>query len=290
MNRAVVKALGILEHLICKDGRTLVQLAEDLDWPVSTVSDIVKTLAKLGYIHRDNKTRSYVLGAKLMDLGQSYLQNMELYRVSVPLLGQVSKKFEAVAGVYLFDPGMRKILLVAEEGGAPHLRFGWQLHGPVMHCSAPGKVVLSSLTDIEVTDILSAVGLPQLTPHTITNIGDLLVQLTDVRARGYALDRQETFLDIGCIAIPIMINHAPIAALTIRMLIDRLKPEFIDKSLEDLRSTAAAISNGVARLSYRVARSTQRQPPGRADESSSLTVTQSDLVSLPAERPFRSGV
>jgi len=289
MNRAVVKALAILEHLVYKDGRTLVQLAGDLQWPVSSVSDIVKTLTKLGYIHRDSKTRSYVLSAKLMDLGQSYLQKMELYRVSVPLLGQVSRKFEAVAGVYLFDPGMRKILLIAEEGGAPHLRFGWQLHGTVLHCSAPGKVVLSSLADSEVTEILNVVGMPQLTPHTITKIGDLLEELLEVRAHGYALDRQETFLDIGCIAIPIMISNVPMGALTLRMLFDRLKPEFIHKSLEDLRSTAAAISNGVARLSYRVERSTQRQPLRRVDDISPHAAPQSELVSLPAKRPFRSG-
>ena len=118
VNRAVVKALGILEHLmVYKDGRTLTQLAEDLRLPVSSVSDIVKTLVKLGYIQRDGETRGYVLSLKLMDLGQTYLQEMDLYRISVPLLGQVSKKFDAVAGVYLFDPGMRKILLVAEEAG-----------------------------------------------------------------------------------------------------------------------------------------------------------------------------
>jgi IclR family transcriptional regulator, KDG regulon repressor len=258
MNRAVVKALAILEHLLdYKDGRTLVQLAEDLDWPVSSVSDIVKTLANLGYIRRDSQTRSYILSLKLLDLGQIYLQRMELYRVSVPLLGQVSKKFETVAAVYLFDPGMRKLLLIAEEGGAPHLRFGWQLHGPVLHCSAPGKVVLSSLSDAEATKILETVGMPQLTPYTITNVPDLLKDLAEVRRRGYALDRQEAFLDIGCIAIPILIRNAPIGALTIRMLIERLRPEFIRRSLEDLQSTAAAISNGIARSDYRPDRGTE---------------------------------
>jgi DNA-binding IclR family transcriptional regulator len=249
MNRAVVKALAILEHLLdCKDGRTLVQLAEDLDWPVSSVRDIVKNL---GYIRRDGQTRSYLLSLKMLDLGQIYLQRMELYRVSVPLLGQVSKKFETVAGVYLFDPGMRKLLLIAEEGGAPHLRFGWQLHGPVLHCSAPGKVVLASLSDTEATEILESVGMPQLTPYTITNVPDLLKDLAEVRTRGYGLDRQEAFLDIGCIAIPILIRNVPIGALTIRMLIERLRPEFIRRSLEDLQSTAAAISNGIARSDYR---------------------------------------
>ena len=107
------------------------------------------------------------------------------------------------------------------------------------------------MSDAEVTEILSSVGMPQLTPHTITNIGDLLKELVDVRNRGYALDRQEAFLDIGCIAIPIMIRHAPIGALTIRMLIERLQPELIRRSLEVLQSTAGAISNSLTRADYR---------------------------------------
>ena len=50
-NRAVVKALTILEHLLAyKSGRSLTQLAEDLQLPVSSVHDIVRTLVKMGYL------------------------------------------------------------------------------------------------------------------------------------------------------------------------------------------------------------------------------------------------
>ena len=225
MNRAVIKAFDILEYLqVHKDGRTLSQLAEDLKLPISSVSDIVKTLVKQDYVQRDTGSRNMFLASSYWTLDKAICTRWIFTKSQFLFLGQVSKRFEAVASVYLFDRRMRKILLIAEEGGAPHLRFGWQLRGPVLHCTGPGKVVLASLTDAAVEEILTRVGMPQLTPHTMTSISSFKKELSEVRKRGYALDRQETFLDIGCIAIPIVIRGAPIGSLTIRMLIERMQP------------------------------------------------------------------
>lgn len=73
-NRATVKALTVLEHLLAyRSGRTLTQLSEDLNLPLSSVNHIVKTLVKMGYLQHDAGSRRYKLTLKLLDLGQSYL-------------------------------------------------------------------------------------------------------------------------------------------------------------------------------------------------------------------------
>jgi DNA-binding IclR family transcriptional regulator len=72
-----------------------------------------------------------------------------------------------------------------------------------------------------------------------------------VRKQGYALDLEETFLGIGCIAIPISLPVSSSAALTIRVPIERLQPDFIPEALEVLSNTAAAIANGVTRAETR---------------------------------------
>jgi IclR family transcriptional regulator, KDG regulon repressor len=248
VNRAVLKTLTVLEHLLAhKSGRTLTQLAEDLTLPVSSVNDVAKTLVKLGYLRYHSESRRYHLTLKLMDLGQTYLQRMPLYTLCAPLLGQLSKRLDCVAAVYQFYREARKLVLIAEAGTAPHLRFGWEVGDAVLHCCAPGKVVLASLSDDEVAEILRVIGMPQLTPHTITNQSALQRELLEGKKRGYALDREEVFLGIGCIAIPVKVHGSIIAALTIRTLIDRLEPEFISRSVEVLSTTAAALANGVSR-------------------------------------------
>jgi DNA-binding IclR family transcriptional regulator len=252
VNRAAVKALTVLEHLLAyRSGRTLTQLSEDLNLPLSSVNDIIKTLVKMGFLQPDAESRRYKLTLKLLDLGQSYLQQMPLYTASLPLLGQLSKRFDGVAAVYFFYREACKLLLIAEEGGAPQLRFGWQVGSAVLHCSSPGKVVLASLSSDDVVKILSVTDMPQLTPHTITNLADLQRDLSQVRKHGYALDLQETFLGIGCIAIPINLPGSTSAALTIRVPIERLEVDFIEEALDVLSNTAAAIANGVRRSEMR---------------------------------------
>jgi IclR family KDG regulon transcriptional repressor len=252
VNRATVKALTVLEHLLAyRSGRTLTQLSEDLNLPLSSVNHIIKTLVKMGYLQQDAESRRYKLTLKLLDLGQSYLQQMPLYTVSVPLLGQLSKRFDCVAAVYFFYRHTCKLLLIAEEGGAPHLRFGWQVGSAVLHCSSPGKVLLASLSNDEVVKILSVTGMPKLTPHTVTDLADMQSELVQVRKQGYGLDLQETFLGIGCIAIPISLAVSSSAALTIRVPIERLQPDFIPEALEVLSNTGAAIANGVMRAETR---------------------------------------
>src|ERR1700724_1641270 len=87
VNRPTIKALTVLEHLLAyRSGRTLTQLSEDLNLPLSSVNHIIKTLVKMGYLQHDADSRRYKLTLKLLDLGQSYLQQMPLYTVSLPLL------------------------------------------------------------------------------------------------------------------------------------------------------------------------------------------------------------
>lgn len=248
VNRAVVKALTLLEHLLThKSGRTLTELADRLSLPVSSVNDVAKTLVKLGYLRCGVESRRYDLTLKLMDLGQTYLQRMPLYTLSAPLLGQISKRLDCVAAVYQFYRDARKMVLIAEAGSAPHLRFGWQVGDAVLHCSAPGKVILASLGNEEITEVLRVMGMPQLTPNTITSQTDLQAVLREAKRRGYAIDREEVFSGIGCLAVPITVQGLPMAALTIRTLIERLEPEFVTQSVEFLTSTAAALANGVIR-------------------------------------------
>lgn len=157
-----------------------------------------------------------------------------------------------MAAVYFFYRQACKLLLIAEEGGSPHLRFGWQVGSAVLHCNSPGKVALAGLTSDEVVKTLSVTGMPQLTPHTVTNLVDMQSDLEQVRKQGYALDLQETFLGIGCIAIPIGLPASSSAALTIRVPVEPLQPGFIEEALEALSNTAAAIANGVMRAEARM--------------------------------------
>ncbi len=250
MNRAAVKTMSILECLVRhKGGLNLTQLAQSLGIPVSTAHELVSTLVELGYLQYDPELRRYEIGFKLLDLGQAYLHEMEIYLAATPFLGQVSRALDCVASVYVFDRAEDMVLALAEEGGAAHLRLIWRLgRQSTLHCSAPGKVFLAALKDEEVERLLARLGMAQFTPNTITDLARLRLELDNVREHGYGLDREEVLPGIGCMAVPIVANGSQIGALSVHMAYERLQSDWISRAFEILSSTAASIANGVARL------------------------------------------
>ena len=51
--------------------------------------------------------------------------------------------------------------------------------------------------------LLAAVDRPQFTPHTMTDLEELLRELAAIRSRGYALDREEDYFGVQCVAAPV---------------------------------------------------------------------------------------
>ncbi len=253
MNRAAASTLAILECLVRhKEGLTLTQLARTLNLPTSTTHELIRTLVQLGYVQRNSKTRHFKPSLKLLDLGQTYLHDMDLYVASVPLLGPLSRMLDGVATVAVFHRAQGMVVAIAEEGGVSNSRMirqnatWWR---SVLHCGATGKAFLANLTDEEVGRILDRVGTPQFTPYTITDRLKLRQELDQIRKCGYALDREEVALGRACIAVPITVREVQLGALSIRVTPERLQEDFVRHAVEVLRKTADSIANGIAQES-----------------------------------------
>ena len=71
------------------------------------------------------------------------------------------------------------------------------------HATALGKAILAFLADEKVQEIIRQRGLRPCTPNTITDPGVLEEELRQTRARGYALDQEEFFGGVRCVAVPV---------------------------------------------------------------------------------------
>ncbi len=93
-----------------------------------------------------------------------------------------------------------------------------------LHSTAIGKCILASMSDQEVTDLAQRAGLPSRTPRTHTTLQPLLLDLAEIRGRGYALDEEENELNIRCLAVPVQVAEKTVGAVsvcTITLLTDR---------------------------------------------------------------------
>ena len=71
------------------------------------------------------------------------------------------------------------------------------------HCTASGKVFLSSLSQLVRERLVATLDLERLTPNTITSQEMLLEELSQVRARGYAIDNEEFIEGMAAVAVPV---------------------------------------------------------------------------------------
>jgi IclR family transcriptional regulator, acetate operon repressor len=80
------------------------------------------------------------------------------------------------------------------------------------HALAMGKVVLARLRPDALARYVGS-GLARYTPSTITAPAELAGELRQVRADGYATEREEFDLDFCCVAAPVLDDHGRLAGV-----------------------------------------------------------------------------
>ena len=79
------------------------ELSRDVGLSRSTTHRYVATLTALGYLQQDPVTRRYRLGPRVLDLGFSAINSMELREISVPHLQQLSDETGYTVNMAVLD-------------------------------------------------------------------------------------------------------------------------------------------------------------------------------------------
>ena len=112
------------------------------------------------------------------------------------------------------------------------------------HAGAGGKVLLSELSRKEIMDIYRERPPKTFAKNTITSMPRLFEELEKIKKQGYAIDDEEYYEGIRCVAAPVRAGWKVVAAISITgaiftMTMDRIRNEL--KAL--VMETAERISN-----------------------------------------------
>lgn len=199
-----LKPLAILEALAWNPrGAALNELVASTGLNKTTVLRILHELVSEGYARRDDGTKRYFLGYRLLGLSAELLDNLDVRRVARPHLEQlVSETGETVHLVQL--DGTECVYIDKVNCPQPvglHSNIGKRRP---LHCTGVGKVLLAFSAESVFDDVLYGPGLPEFTSTTITDPERLRCELECIRERGFALDNAEHREGITCVAGPIM--------------------------------------------------------------------------------------
>ena len=79
------------------------ELSRELDLSRSTTHRYIATLAQLGYLQQDPQSKRYRLGPKVLDLGFSAINSMELREISAPHLQRLSDDTSHTVNMAILD-------------------------------------------------------------------------------------------------------------------------------------------------------------------------------------------
>ena len=253
-SQSLERGLAILSSF--RSGRPLLgvsELSREVGLSRSTTHRYISTLAVLGYLQQDPPTRKYRLGPRVLDLGFSAINSMDLRDIAAPHLQALSDEtgytvnmavLDGADIVYIercrsFRQGQRDIDL--------SLHIGSRLPA---YCTSMGKVLLAYLEDPELSAALRQVEFDPRGPNTLTGKAALLAELERVRSGGLAVNNEELAYGLRSIAAPIRSQTGEVVA-AINLAVHRSMISLTDLLTHlspPLKRTAAEIS---ARIGHR---------------------------------------
>jgi IclR family transcriptional regulator, pca regulon regulatory protein len=253
-SQSLERGLAILSAF--GSGRPLLgvsELGRDIGLSRSTTHRYVSTLASLGYLQQDSDTKKYRLGPRVLDLGFSAINSMELREVAAPHLRELSDETGYTVNMAILDDLDIVYVERCRNSQAGQREIDLDLHVGARlpaYCTSLGKVLLAWLPAAEQQDALARVELARRGPNTLTSRTKLAAELATVRLQGFALNNEELAYGLRSIAAPV-IGHDGRAAAAINLAVHSSMvsiEDLVARLSATLRRTAAEIS---AHLGYR---------------------------------------
>ena len=253
-SQSLERGLAILSSF--SSGRQLVgtsEIARELGLTRSTTHRYIATLSRLGYLQQDPTTRRYGLGPRVLDLGFTAINSMELRHVAAPHLRRLCDETGHTVNMAILDDADIVYVERCRASRGRQSEIDLDLHvGSRLpaYCTSLGKVLLAYLPPARRDEILADAHLLRRGPNTITTRAALTAELERVRAEGIAVNNEELAYGLRSIAVPVLaasgeavaaVNLAAHSAMvSIDDLLERLGPT--------MRRAAGEIS---AQLGYR---------------------------------------
>ena len=206
-------------------------LKETLNLPKPTLHRLFNTAEAEGFLQRDIDGRSYGPGPRLRQLSMHTASSQRIRTVRLTILRSVAEEVGETCNLATADrEGMTYLDRVETEWPLRiQLPIGTQVP---FHCTASGKMYLSTLRPHILRTVLTTRPLKAQTDATLTDMDAITGELETTRLRGYSTDNEEFMSGMAAVAVPIwdgqgkllatLSAHAPIQRRSLVDLMDFL--------------------------------------------------------------------
>lgn len=224
-----------------------------LKLPRTSALRILSTLTNEGFCSKT--LERYTLGPALIPIGSSAKDGLEISALSKPYLKKVTEGTGETC--HLAVPSDNRSLIV-EVNFSQHPLSSTRGAGTLvdLHSSSTGKCFLAFLHRDNLESVIDLKKLDAKTANTITTEEGLRAEVQKVREQGFAMDEEEFFEGVRCIAAPVFDGDSTcVAAIGVTASAARFTKSRIADFADIVRREANSLS---AQLGYQGAPETRR--------------------------------
>jgi len=222
----------------------LTELSRRTGLAKATTHRLVRQLLELQLLQRVDE--GFVPGIALFELGELVPVKLRLGAAALPFMQDL---YEATHETVHLGVRSGLDVVYAEKirghaGVDVPSRVGGRLP---LSCTGVGKTLLA-FSDAQLVGEVLRRPLRRLTENSVTDPRLLADELAQIRASGLGYDREEASVGVCCVASPVLINGAVVAALSISVPADQLQPARLAPAV---RTAALALSRSLTRGGWR---------------------------------------
>ncbi|UWQ56578.1 IclR family transcriptional regulator [Leisingera caerulea] len=239
-----LRLLVLLEEVACRGVAVKpAEMIEAMGLPKPTVHRLMQTAETEGFLQRDLDGRAYGPGPRLRQLALNTMSSEHLRTGRLSILKSVAEELGETCNLATPDrEGMTYLDRVETKWPLRiQLPIGTQVP---FHCTASGKMYLSTLKPSTLEAVLRARPLEALTGKTCTDPDAITAELGAIAGRGYSTDDEE-FID-GMVAVAVPVRDARgrlLATLSVHAPVQRRSLQDLTDFLPCLQKAARELAN-----------------------------------------------
>lgn len=247
--QSVDRALEIIDILEDEpQGLGVTPLSKKMGVSKSTIYRLLSSLLIKEYVRQNEETQKYHLGLRLMQLGQTVTNQIDIRQVAAPVMERLVQDTGETVHLVVQE-GYEIVYIDKIENQATIRMFSNIGKRAPMHCTGVGKAILSNLEDEEIENIIKENGLEKFTNNTITDPHKLKEHLKEIQMLGYSIDDEEHEIGIKCAASPIFnFKGEVIAGISVAGPIMRINDNKIQHMAKEVLKASKEISESLGAL------------------------------------------
>jgi DNA-binding IclR family transcriptional regulator len=242
---SIKRAFAILDTLgESSFGMTVREVSDAHKLPYSTAFYLLETMRESGYVERNEESKKYVLGYKVMAL-RNGVANRGLHKlrtIAAPLLAELTEITELTGHLAVLERD--EAIYVYRHEPSRFVRLNtWVGKRNPLHSTAVGKALLMELPEARLRELLASYRFNRRTPKTIASLSQFLEEMERSRSRGYAVDDGEDEPEGRCVAAPIRAEQGEvIASMGISGILTQIPTHKLDAVGKLVRDYAERVS------------------------------------------------